>query len=202
MNALGKAFMEAKGIGENGEPQKKTGRVVLIDEIDKAPRDFPNDILTEIEKYCFQVKELKHKEINLSPDERENIFIVMTSNSERNLPEPFLRRCIYFHITFPKPERLKEILVKRLNLTNANDIVNIESRIRDFFKFRKNDSIQKMPTTSECLDYVRILHDANKLDSPLFDSAEKITKDGLDYLSLLLKKKEDRELYVPNNPGQ
>jgi len=201
LNALGLAIERAKGssvLGNNGKENGAVprGSVVLIDEIDKAPRDFPNDLLNEIERYMFEIKELSHKEIRLTDEEKEKILIIMTSNFEKNLPEAFLRRCVYFHITFPSEERLKDILVKRLHISDEADINNIKQRVSDFFKFRADESIQKKPSTSECLDYVRVLHNERKLGTALFNSANKVTQEGQKYISLLLKKKEDRDLYV------
>lgn len=87
--------------------------VVLIDEIDKAPRDVPNDVLDEIDKMAFSVKEIGSNELKSNTELRP--VLVITSNSERDLPEPFLRRCIYYHIPFPGDEHLKRILLSRLH---------------------------------------------------------------------------------------
>ncbi len=116
-NALGKAILYAKGqrriraqelaIMTEDQlaqiPQEGQRTVVLIDEIDKAPREVPNDILTEIEDLSFTVPELLHETpICLEDDEQGNRpIVVITSNSERELPEPFLRRCIYYHVELP-----------------------------------------------------------------------------------------------------
>src|SRR5262245_45359765 len=93
--------------------------VVLIDEIDKAPRDFPNDLLNEIERMYFRVSELRNvgspgaeaDEAGVEP--RFRPIVIMTSNSEKGLPDPFLRRCIYFDIPFPKPEEMADIIAER-----------------------------------------------------------------------------------------
>ena len=81
-----------------------TRTVVLIDEVDKAPRDFPNDLLNEIDEMYFRIPELDNVKIGgrelLTPDMRP--IVVITSNSEKSLPDPFLRRCIYYHIPFPE----------------------------------------------------------------------------------------------------
>jgi hypothetical protein len=74
-------------------------RIVLIDELDKAPRDTPNDLLTEIEDMRFKIPELGLL-IKADPDSRP--IVIITSNSEKSLPDPFLRRCIYFDIPFPR----------------------------------------------------------------------------------------------------
>lgn len=78
------------------EPRRS---VVLIDEVDKAPRDFPNDILSEVENTYFRIPELGNVKIPANPDLKP--ILVLTSNSEKHLPDAFLRRCIYYHILFP-----------------------------------------------------------------------------------------------------
>ena len=86
--------------------------VVLIHEIDKGPRDIPNDILKEIENLEFQIKEQDN--YSLKAGKKERIAVVMTSNSEKNLPEPFLRRCVFYHIPFPGPDQLMDIAKAQL----------------------------------------------------------------------------------------
>jgi MoxR-like ATPase len=82
-------------------------RVVLIDEVDKAPRDFPNDLLYALDKWRFQVKETRHW-VSVEPPNRP--FVVVTCNDEQSLPGPFLRRCVYLRIPFPDPETLLRIV--------------------------------------------------------------------------------------------
>jgi MoxR-like ATPase len=86
--------------------------VVLIDEIDKAPRDFPNDLLNEIEEMTFRIPELDNTEVRADPEMRP--IVVITSNSEKNLPDAFLRRCVYYDIPFPDKARLRDIIMSRL----------------------------------------------------------------------------------------
>jgi MoxR-like ATPase len=181
----------------SGVEETAQGSVVLIDEIDKAPRDFPNDLLNELDKYEFEIRELNEK-IRLRKEEKEKILIILTTNIERNLPEPFLRRCVYYHIPFPDPLRMKEIIIKRLRLDKAGQetIAQVETRIGEFFSFREDPNIQKKPTTSEAIDYVGALLADDKLKQSLFDGSGKVSGETLRYLSLLLKKREDRELYV------
>lgn len=97
--------------------------VVVIDEIDKAPRDFPNDILSEIDRMYFRVPELGAEGIRGTPaadDSTREIpphlrpIIVLTSNSEKKLPDAFLRRCVYFHIPDPEGQHLRDIVFSRL----------------------------------------------------------------------------------------
>jgi MoxR-like ATPase len=86
--------------------------VVLIDEVDKAPRDFPNDLLDEIAEMSFRIPELDNTEVRA--DRLLRPVVVITSNSEKNLPDAFLRRCVYYDIPFPDDTRLRKIIETRL----------------------------------------------------------------------------------------
>jgi MoxR-like ATPase len=207
LKALGLAFANAKG-RQNLEISNKiaikskinespVSSVVLIDEIDKAPRDFPNDLLNEIERYEFEIKEINQK-IELTDEERKRILVIMTSNFEKNLPEPFLRRCVYYHIEFPSPERLIDIIKNRLNIDNGK-IESLKRRVDDFFVIRSNQHVQKKPSTSECIDWMRVLNDANLISEPLFDEQKRIKPGSsiVNYLPVLLKMKEDLQLFKP-----
>lgn len=138
-----------------GELQGKgpTRSVVLIDEIDKAPRDLPNDILNEVEKMQFKVIETG------KPFEAEKRFrpiLVLTSNSEKNLPDAFLRRCIFYHIPFPSQEELKEIVQKRFADYPDFTPEFIDAAIERFSDIRKL-VLKKKPATAEFLDWVQVL---------------------------------------------
>ncbi len=146
-HALGKAIIRAQ--------EKKKRSVVLIDEIDKAPRDFPNDILNELEYLQFEVPELDR---SFEVPEGFHPIIILTSNSEKNLPAPFLRRCIYYNIDFPKTNDLFEIIKTKMmdekfeEGTLMNLISEFES-IRDIAQ--KNNT--KQPATAELITWVAIL---------------------------------------------
>lgn len=122
LQALGQAIAMSNPKAEYGQlfrtklPEKPTSTVVLIDEVDKAPRDFTNDILDEIDRKRFFLRE---HNLMLEKGEDADIVIIMTSNSEKNLPDAFLRRCAFFHIDFPTGERMRTIL--RRHLGEAND---------------------------------------------------------------------------------
>ncbi len=122
-NAFGRALLKALPreqvadvLTDDFKHELPIRSVVLIDEIDKAPRDFPNDLLNEIDQMFFRIQELKNRRIggvDVIPEAyRPLVFI--SSNSEKNLPDPFLRRCIYYHIPFPDDEALGKILLGRL----------------------------------------------------------------------------------------
>jgi len=130
-----------------------TRSVVLIDEIDKAPRDLPNDVLNEIESMSFAVKENGRV---FESDSRYRPILILTSNSEKNLPDAFLRRCVFYHISFPDAGRLKEIVRRRLNLPTAFTPEMLDHAIRHFQEIREM-GLKKPPATAEFLGWMRIL---------------------------------------------
>ena len=116
-NSLGEAILRSLGEGASrfgvtiGEARSKPTRsVVLIDEIDKASRDFPNDLLNELPRMCFRVPELN---LTIEGDPQYRPLVVITSNGERPLPDAFLRRCVVHHIDMPDAERMAQILCAR-----------------------------------------------------------------------------------------
>jgi MoxR-like ATPase len=145
--------------------------VVLIDEIDKAPRDFPNDLLNEIDQLFFRIPELtdprtqRIRRVVANPALRP--VIVVTSNSERNLPAPFLRRCIFHHIQFPDRDH-KERLVKILKANLAGEVGKLaDSAINFFYDIREELQLEKLPTSHELQQWVRVLHGQRWLDADL-----------------------------------
>lgn len=152
LQALGKAI-ELADFNYTMEPRQS---VVLIDEIDKAPRDFPNDLLREIDNYEFEVYETG--EI-YKAHEGHRPIIVVTSNGERQLPEAFLRRCVYFHISFPSDDNLIKIVKNRLGEgldSNIEDDI-LKLVVAEFKKIR-DICMQKKPSTSELLSWIQILN--------------------------------------------
>ncbi|MEL7334918.1 MAG: MoxR family ATPase, partial [Planctomycetota bacterium] len=164
--ALGQAILEtlepevrkdagaAVGMGETRR------NVVLIDEVDKAPRDFPNDLLGELSgRLKFTVPELQSK--TFVADQQLSPIVIITSNSEKNLPDPFLRRCAYYHIEFPSDETLRRIVGARVEHPNLAETRLVTSAISAFQILRKRFS-RKM-STAELIDWVRVLvaFDAN-----------------------------------------
>ena len=156
--ALGRAICDS--VGQNKEKQPRR-RVVLIDEIDKAPRDLPNDILTTIELMTFDVPEL-----NTCSDEECSIYekkgnpalkpvVILTSNSEKTLPEAFLRRCVFFHIDMPDENQLRKILLSKQQLFH-NMPLTIEEAAAFITLFNKISKIVngKKPATHELILWV------------------------------------------------
>lgn len=128
-----------------------TTKVVLVDEIDKAPRDFPNDLLNELDQMAFEVPEV---EPQLRFRATAKHFVLITSNSERRLPMPFLRRCVYAHIDFPDATTLGEIV--RLHCDRPASSFTALA-VRRFLELRTIDGLSKLPATSEFISWVRIL---------------------------------------------
>ncbi len=144
-SALGKAILDALQF------QKRS--VVLLDEIDKAPRDLPNDILAAIEDLRFDVPET-----GLSFEAPNNLrpLIIMTSNSEKNLPDAFLRRVVYFNITFPTDVELLKIVSAK---TDGYAGVELSGIIAHFSDIRAGRiaKLRKQPATAELLNWAMLL---------------------------------------------
>jgi MoxR-like ATPase len=126
--------------------------VVLLDEIDKAPRDFPNDLLDVLDQHTFAVPEL---DATVSRGKMPAPIVVITSNSERRLPEPFLRRSIFHHIEFT------ENLVRRAVAARGSDFPNLspavqEAAVERFLELRGRD-LRKKPATAELLVWLTVL---------------------------------------------
>ncbi|MCH7813717.1 MAG: MoxR family ATPase [Planctomycetes bacterium] len=132
--------------------------VVLIDEIDKAPRDLPNDILNEVEEMYFRIPELQN--IKIAADAEMRPILVITSNSEKHLPDAFLRRCVYYHIPFPDRPRLAQIVESRLgDLAGQHDGL-LGDALDLFFRLREDGSgLRKKPATAELLGWLTAIRD-------------------------------------------
>ncbi len=184
--------------------------VVLIDEIDKAHRDFPNDLLNEIDRMTFTILELGNQRVEVEPKLRPVVLI--TSNSEKNLPDPFLRRCVYYHIEFPDQAGLEKILRARLGQlpggsgspsakgasassaastsspTPGGDL--IQSAVKFFLDVRKLD-LRKKPATAELIGWARLLMEG--YGAKLAEPISKVRELGLT-LSALAKNQDDLKL--------
>ena len=127
----------------------KEKSVLLIDEIDKADIEFPNDLLQELDKMEFYVYEtgevIKAK---------KRPIVVITSNNEKELPEAFLRRCFFHYIQFPDLITLKKIV--EVHFPNIKKSL-LESALNRFFELRDVPGLKKKPSTSEALDWIKLL---------------------------------------------
>lgn len=167
-------------------PKQPESSVVLVDEIDKAPRDFTNDILNEIEEYAFRIKEQDNYEIRAG--EGQQIVLVMTSNSEKNLPDAFLRRCVFYHIPFPEPGLLLQIAQSQLGEGSRYTEEALKELIAAFRQFREQ-AVRKAPATAELIGWLRILELQNYMEQDADGQRELM----LQNLSVLVKTKEDLE---------
>jgi MoxR-like ATPase len=174
--ALWHAFQSAT---ERGVPA-----VLLIDEIDKAPRDFPNDLLHELDKMEFTVSETGE---TVSAPRPLSPIVFITSNSERRLPEPFLRRCVYHHIRFDD-ELVRQVVQSRAHVFSNLSEGFLKLALQRFLALRDR-SLRKRPATGELLVWLDVLSLAvgtypERLDDDL---------SRLPYLGVLLKDHQDIE---------
>ncbi len=208
--ALGRAICDSVGQNPEHTPRR---RVVLIDEIDKAPRDLPNDILTTIELMTFDVPEL-----NTCDDEECSIYekkgnpalkpvVILTSNSEKTLPEAFLRRCVFFHIDMPDEHQLRKILLSKKQLFRDMPLT-IEEATAFIILFNKISKIVngKKPATHELILWVWWMKRRGltpddiykfKSDTVGSDTLEKRNNTILSGMSILTK--ESRDLKAVND---
>ncbi|HYH85812.1 MAG TPA: MoxR family ATPase [Pyrinomonadaceae bacterium] len=161
-NALGKAILHARAYekvkhllpaGYKFDGPRR--HVVLIDEIDKAPRDFPNDILNEIEGMYFRITELGNEKVEADKEMRP--VLILTSNSEKSLPDAFLRRCVYYNIEFPgeKEGGLRKIVARRLGDYVGESSPLLSDALALFYKLReRNSGLRKKPATAEFLGWL------------------------------------------------
>ncbi len=162
--------------GKLGEAFSSTEQVVLlIDEIDKADLEFPNDLLWELDKMEFYIPETKE---TIKAIQRP--IVIITSNAEKELPDAFLRRCIFHYIEFPNQELMKEIV----NVHFKDVEEHLLQQVMDaFYWIRGLPHIQKRPSTSEIIDWIQALI-VGGIDP------DKI-KEEIPYCGVLLKKNED-----------
>lgn len=149
--------------------------VLLIDEIDKADLEFPNDLLWELDRMEFYIHETKE-----TVRAKYRPIVIITSNAEKELPDAFLRRCIFHYIAFPDSDTMRKII--------AVHYENVEKKLLDqvietFYWLRDIKELQKKPGTSELLDWIRALELGGV-------KVERI-HDELPFLGVLLKKNQD-----------
>ncbi len=123
--------------------------VLLIDEIDKADIEFPNDLLHELDKMSFYVYETGE---TITADKRP--VVIITSNNEKELPDAFLRRCFFHYIDFPDEQTMRQIInvhFPNIQQTLVNDALDV------FYKLRKVQGLKKPPSTSELVDWLTLL---------------------------------------------
>ena len=163
-------------LGKLGEAFTADEQVVLlIDEIDKADLEFPNDLLWELDKMEFYINETKE-----TVRTKHRPIVIITSNAEKELPDAFLRRCIFHYIEFPDSEKMEEIIDVHFGDMNKK---LVHAAMEAFYAIRDMKQIQKKPSTSELLDWVQALAISGA-------SVDEI-RERIPYIGVLLKKNQD-----------
>lgn len=163
-------------LGKLGEAFSSDEQVVLlIDEIDKADLEFPNDLLWELDRMEFYINETRE-----TITTRHRPVVIITSNAEKELPDAFLRRCIFHYIDFPDPDKIRDII--RVHYGDIDKKL-VDQAIRAFYDIREMRGIMKKPSTSELLDWIQALQisgiDVNRIGQEI------------PYAGVLLKKNQD-----------
>ncbi len=170
-----KKYIKLGKLGEAFTSEKQV--VLLIDEIDKADLEFPNDLLWELDKMEYHIPETKE---TIRAIHRP--IVIITSNAEKELPDAFLRRCIFHYIEFPDQEKMEEIV--RVHYPDIEKKL-LHNAMETFYRIRNMKEIQKKPSTSELLDWLQALVLSGV-------SVERITTE-MPFIGVLLKKNQDIE---------
>ncbi len=165
-------------LGKLGEAFEADEQVVLlIDEIDKADLEFPNDLLWELDQMEFYIHETKR-----TVKAKHRPIVIITSNAEKELPDAFLRRCIFHYIDFPDETLMEEIV--RVHYPDVEDRL-LKEAMDVFYEIRTFRDIRKKPSTSELIDWINALQLGGV-------PVEKI-KSALPFIGVIVKKDEDLE---------
>ena len=158
--------------------------VLLIDEIDKADIEFPNDLLQELDKMEFYVYETDE-----TVRARHRPIVIITSNNEKELPDAFLRRCFFHYIRFPEPETLAAIV--EVHHPGIKQEL-LRAALTQFYEIREQPGVKKKPSTSEALDWIRLLLAEDVEAKDLRESPSKILPK---LHGALLKNEQDVHLF-------
>jgi MoxR-like ATPase len=170
-------------LGKLGQAFSSNDQVVLlIDEIDKADIEFPNDLLNELDEMSFYIPETNE---TIAAVHRP--IAVITSNAEKELPDAFLRRCIFHYIEFPTPVLMEEII--RVHFPDIQNNLLSEA-VKTFYSLREIDEFRKKPSTSELIDWIRALIAGGI-------SYKNITRE-IPFVGTLLKKETDYDYFTKN----
>ena len=166
-------------LGKLGEAFTDDEQVILlIDEIDKADLEFPNDLLWELDRMEFHIPETgRTVKANHRP------VVIITSNAEKELPDAFLRRCVFHYIEFPDKALMAEIV--RVHYPDLDDRL-LTQVLEAFYKIRQLPQIKKKPSTSEIIDWIQALVHGGV-------NPDRVVKE-IPYLGVLLKKNEDMDV--------
>jgi MoxR-like ATPase len=173
LGPLGRAFASEKRV------------VLLIDEVDKADIEFPNDLLHELDKMRFRIVETNEELVA-----KQRPVVIITSNAEKELPDAFLRRCVFHFIDFPEKDLMSRIVeVHHPKLSQAL----VEQAMDAFYKIRNMQRLRKRPSTSELVDWIHMLKTMGVADVKL--------DKNLPFLGTLLKKEQDLVAYADQISG-
>ena len=153
-------------------------QVLLIDEVDKADLEFPNDLLHEIDRMRFIIPETGDEIVAT-----QRPVVIITSNNEKELPDAFLRRCVFHFIDFPDQELMKRIV--RVHHPKVDDAI-VDQAVVAFYELRTVPRLRKRPSTSELVDWITVLMQSGV-------GKERLIRE-LPFLGVLLKKEQDVEL--------
>ena len=172
--------------GPLGEAFRAPSRVVLlIDEVDKADLEFPNDLLHELDRMRFRVSETGDEIVA-----HERPVVIITSNNEKDLPDAFLRRCVFHFIDFPEPE-----LMRRIVGVHHPDVERslVDQCLQVFYEIRNMTRLRKRPSTSELIDWIAVLQRSGM-------TTVKLDRE-LPFIGALLKKEQDLVAYADQLSG-
>ncbi|CAN5798416.1 MoxR family ATPase [soil metagenome] len=178
LGPLGRAFAASGDAPPIYFQEAKGRRVILIDEVDKADIEFPNDLLHELDRMRFSVLETGDEVVA-----KERPIVIITSNNEKELPDAFLRRCVFHFIDFPDQELMKRIV--RVHHPKIDQEL-IDQAVVKFYELREIPRLRKKPSTSELVDWIAVLQRAGV-------GKDRFVRE-LPFLGVLLKKEQDVEL--------
>lgn len=175
-------YIKKGPLGQSLTTEKRV--VLLIDEIDKADMEFPNDLLHELDRMSFSVAETGEHFTAI-----ERPIVIITSNNEKELPDAFLRRCVFHYIDFPDRETMQGIV--RVHHPDIEEELLKQVLLR-FFWLREQPNLRKRPSTSELVDWIAALQRGG-VDPETLDRE-------IPFLGVLLKRENDLELLNPGQP--
>jgi MoxR-like ATPase len=159
--------------------------VLLIDEIDKADVEFPNDLLNELDRMRFYIDETREEVVA-----KNRPAVIITSNAEKELPDAFLRRCVFHFIDFPVQDLMQRIV--RVHHPKVDDSL-VNQAVQTFYELRDMQRIRKRPSTSELIDWIAVLERTGVRDVRL--------DKNLPFLGALLKKEQDLAAFADQLAG-
>ena len=168
-----KKYIKLGKLGEAFQSEEQV--VLLIDEIDKADLEFPNDLLWELDQMEFYIPETKE-----TIRAKQRPIVIITSNAEKELPDAFLRRCVFHYIEFPEQEQMEKII--RVHFDHLEDDL-VRQALAAFYWVRELRGIEKKPSTSELVDWLRVMV-AGGIDPARIQSE-------IPFAGVLLKKDKD-----------